>query len=146
MRNYEADTIRFLNRIGVKVTINYIGVGEHPLWKDGYRNRYRVTVSRNGKRYTYTFYNSLRDYETNKRPSVNKPSEYDVLSCVEKIGFGSFEEFCDEYGYDAYSEDNRGRYRRNAESYKIYKAVDKEYIGIDRVFGDDIGELAEICQ
>ena len=145
MRNYEADAVRFLNRIGVKVTITYIGAGVHPFWIDGFRNRYRVTVSRDGKRFTYTFYNSLHDYATNKRPTVNKPSEYDVLSCVEKFDIGSFEDFCSEFGYEEGCEDDKGRYRRNAKAYKIYKAVVKEYIGIDRVFGNDIGELAEIC-
>lgn len=56
-----------------------------------------------------------------------QPTPYDVLACLQKYDVGSFEDFCNDFGYDTDS--------RNAE--KTYKAVCNEYKNLCRIFTDD---------
>lgn len=63
------------------------------------------------------------------------PDAYDVLAAMTKYDPGTFENFCDEFGYDTDS--------RKAEA--IYFAVQKEYNNLVRIFTDkQMEELAEI--
>ena len=124
--DYRKETSDFLKRVNAKVKITSIGY-ERPLWSSSYYCTYRITISRNGKRYTYKY------YDNNRRT----PDEYDVLSCLEKYDVGSYKDFCDNFGYDN---------EFNKDTMKIYKAVLKEVEGVKRVFGDVLEEFAEICQ
>ena len=123
--DYRKETSDFLKRVNAKVKITSIGY-ERPLWSSSYYCTYRITISRNGKRYTYKY------YDNNRRT----PDEYDVLSCLEKYDVGSYKDFCDNFGYDN---------EFNKDTMKIYKAVLKEVEGVKRVFGDVLEEFAEIC-
>lgn len=129
--DYRKETSDFLKRVNAKVKITSIGY-ERPLWSSSYYCTYRITISRNGKRYTYKY------YDNNRRI----PDEYDVLSCLEKYDVGSYEDFCKLFGYEMY--DDYG-IRFNKDTMRIYKAVVKEVEGVERVFGDVLGEFAEIC-
>ena len=123
--DYRKETSDFLKRVNAKVKITSIGY-ERPLWSSSYYCTYRITISRNGKRYTYKY------YDNNRRT----PDEYDVLSCLEKYDVGSYKDFCDNFGYDN---------EFNKDTMKIYKAVLKEVEGVKRVFVDVLEEFAEIC-
>lgn len=123
---YRKQTSDFLKRVNANVKITSIGY-ERPLWDSSYYCTYRITISRNGKRYTYKYYDNARRI----------PDEYDVLSCLEKYDVGSYKDFCDNFGYDN---------EFNKDTMKIYKAVLKEVEGVKRVFGDVLEEFAEICQ
>lgn len=64
-----------------------------------------------------------------------EPTAYDVLSCLTKHDPGSFDDFCDEYGYDNDS--------RKAE--KIYNAVVNEWNNVAMLWNEfELNELAEI--
>jgi len=65
---------------------------------------------------------------------AKKPTAYDILACLTKYDPGTFEDFCDNFGYDTDS--------RKAE--KTYFAVQKEFSECQKMFGDVIEELAEI--
>lgn len=137
MRDYRKDTQEFLTRVNATVTIDFIKKGLVPHWNDNaLHNIYKVTVKRNGKQYTYNFHDSIHNTQNNI-----SPDEYDVLACLEKYDVGSFEDFCSEFGYDAFDEYGR----TNKETKKIYNAVVKEFEGVERVFGDVLEEFAEIC-
>ena len=63
------------------------------------------------------------------------PTNYSILSCLQKYEVGTFEDFCSKFGYD---EDSRT-------SEKIYKAVCKEYNNVCKIWNDEeIEELQEI--
>ena len=63
------------------------------------------------------------------------PTPYDILVCLQKYDIGSFEDFCNEFGYDSDS--------RAAE--KTYKAVLEEWLNVCRIWKDsEIEELQEI--
>lgn len=64
-----------------------------------------------------------------------KPSEYSILACLTKYDPNTFEDFCNEFGYDTDS--------RSAK--KIYKAVVKEWQGVTSLFSDkEIEQLQEV--
>lgn len=74
-----------------------------------------------------------REWDKNKNFQI--PTAYDVLSCVEKNDVGTFEEFCNEFGYDTDS--------RKAE--KTYKAVKDQYTQFCTLYSDtEMQELSEI--
>jgi len=96
------------------------------------RDIFRVTFQRGKKRFSLNFGQSLNE---STRTGDNPPTCYDVLSCITKYDLGSFENFCNEFGYDTDS--------RKAE--KTYKAVVKEYEKVCNFFSEqEIEELQEI--
>ena len=65
----------------------------------------------------------------------NPPSAYDILSCIEKFPVGTFESFCDEFGYNS---DSR-------KDYKLYKSVKRASENVLRLFSDEqLEQLREI--
>ncbi len=62
------------------------------------------------------------------------PTLYDVLTCLQKYEVGTFENFCDDFGYDTDS--------RTAK--KTYKAVVKEYDKMCSLFSNDELEVLQL--
>ncbi len=68
-------------------------------------------------------------------PTKKTPSNYDILTCLTKYDPNTFEDFCDEYGYDTDS--------RKAEN--TYQAVRKEYNDLAKIFTEEeLDQMAEI--
>lgn len=88
---------------------------------------FKMKLKRNGKSYTFNFGQSING-------GSNEPTMYDILACIEKNGYASFEDFCSELGYDSDS--------KSAE--KIFKSVEKEHAAVQNLFGDILEELLEI--
>jgi hypothetical protein len=88
---------------------------------------FKLKVVRNKKSYTFKFGQSINE-------GYNHPDLYSVLACLTKYDVGTYDDFISEFGYDV-----------NFNSQKIYKAVCKEYEAVERLFGDVIEELSEIC-
>ena len=63
----------------------------------------------------------------------NEPTDYDILSAVEKHDPGTFQDFCDNFGYDTDS--------RKAE--KLYFRVQEQFTAINTMFSEP--ELEELC-
>lgn len=69
-----------------------------------------------------------------KEPIVH-PTAYDVLACITKYDPGTFENFCDDFGYDTDS--------RSAE--RTYNAVVQEWLQISALFSEqELEELRDI--
>lgn len=125
--NYTEQANKFAKKHGVKLSV--IDSEHRKYFHDDKtaRDVYKLRLSRNGKRYTFTFGQSIAK-------AGMEPTMYDVLACLQKYDVGSFEDFCSEFGY---SEDSR-------QAEKIYKAVQKEFQAVERLFSDVIEELQEI--
>ena len=141
MLNYEAMAKEFCEKTGTEITINYKEKKLNPWNAEDYRKNwkhdiYRVTIKRNGEKYSFDFTQSK-----NGTDNGEKPTEYDILACLQKYEVGTFEDFCAEFGYELYNETYTG-YNRKSE--RTYNAVVKEYNNVMRLFGDVIDELAEI--
>ena len=98
-----------------KITANVTEVDENPnmMDKDWEARHYKVILRRNGKQMTVIFSVGM-GWET-------EPNACDVLNCISSDVAGydnatNFEEWCDEYGYDADS--------RKAE--KAYNVIGKQ--------------------
>ena len=90
---------------------------------------YNVTIERNGDSFTLNFKQSAYDTKNGI-----EPTEHDILACIEKYGYESYKEFCEELGYPG-----------SEESLAIYHAVQEEYENVERLFGDCMDELREIA-
>ena len=91
------------------------------------RDIYNITLKRGQRKYTFKFGQSIAK-------NSNEPTLYDVLACLQKYEVGTFEDFCDEFGYDNDS--------RNA--LKTYKAVVKEYDKMCSLFNSDELEVLQL--
>lgn len=126
--NYKQQANQFAKKHGIKLTINSQSFGLH--FADDKESRYifNCTLSMAKKQYTFKFGQSINE-------GAKEPEMYNILSCLQKYGIGTFENFCSESGYD---EDTR-------KAHKIYIAVEREYNNMVRVFGSEIlEEMTEI--
>jgi len=84
-------------------------------------------IHRGKRRFSFSFWNSFHD-----KQEGNTPTPYDVLTCIEKYDYGTFENFCSEFGYNTDS--------RKAE--QTYQAVIKQYSKVIAFF--TIKEIEEL--
>lgn len=125
--NYHKQAQKFADTYGVKLKINRIQYGRH--FANDHQERYifNCTLSRNGKRYTFNFGQSVAR-------GSDQPTTYDLLCCLTKYEIDTFEDFCAEYGYNPDS----------INALKTFKAVKREFNGVNRLFGDILPQLQEI--
>jgi hypothetical protein len=130
--NYNKQAKELLSLFGVKFSANFVKNDYHFQDDKERRDIFNITFSRGKNKFSLRFGQSLND---STGAGTNKPTEYDVLSCIQKYDVGSFQDFCSEFGYDIDS--------RKAE--KTYKAVLKEYNKVSNFFtNDEIEQLQEI--
>ena len=87
----------------------------------------------------YVKHNFNHDFGNSSNDKINFPKEptlYDVLACLQKYEVGTFENFCDDFGYDNDS--------RTAK--KTFKAVVKEYDKMCSLFNNDELEVLQYIQ
>lgn len=119
MSEYEERANAFAEKTGTKLDILDSEYKER--WGHE-RFVFKCRLSRNGKRYTFEFGQSLAK-------GAAEPTMYDILACLQKYDVGTYKDFYEEFGcYDD----------------SVYKAVCKEYAAVMRLFGDVIDELREI--
>jgi hypothetical protein len=76
-----------------------------------------------------------RDSQQFKKVLGTQPDEYSVLSSLTTIPVDTFEDFCDNYGYD----------KDSIKAFKIYELVKEEWRNIQMLFSDEeIEILSEI--
>ena len=125
--NYQQQANEFATATGTKLKINRSEYGKHFANDKEGRYIFNCTLTRNGKRFTFNFGQSIAAGNT-------PPTMYDVLTCLTKNNPETFEYFCGEYGYNTDS--------INAQ--KTYKAVKREFNGVNRLFNDVLEQLQEI--
>lgn len=136
MFDYEKQANDFLEATGTDFkVVGYRGCMCMPHTDGMKMDKWGVKLRRNGKEWRFDFYMGLGH-------GGAEPTAYDVLASIEKYDVGSFEDFCNEFGYDML-DDETGR--RNANSYGLYKAVCREYKHVIDMFYDCLDELCEIA-
>ena len=117
MNEYVKQAKDFLESCNAKMKIEYICEDKNKLWNDNvYRNIYRARIKTPLGVMAVTFWDSVYNTENNI-----KPTEYDILACLQKYELGSFEDFASEFGYDIEDPDRRWSAK------EIYKAACREY-------------------
>ena len=135
MNEYVKQAKDFLENCGATMKIEYLTVDINKTWNDNvYRNVYRASIKTQLGVMSVKFWDSAYNTENNI-----KPTEYDILACLQKYELGSFEDFVSEFGYEIEDPNDR----RNAK--QIYKFACREYEKICRCFTDEqIEALREI--
>jgi len=134
LNEYQKQAQDFANKFGVKFKSEWLKYGKHFENDKQHRHIFKITLSRNGKRFSFNFGQSVAD-------DAKQPDLYNVLACLQKYEVGTFEDFCSEFGYELYNDNYTGK---NKSSVKIYKAIQKEFSNVEKLFGDCLEELSEI--
>jgi hypothetical protein len=134
LNQYQQQAQDFANKFNLKFKAEWLKYDYHFENDKQKRHVFKITLSRNGKRFSFTFGQSIS-------ADAKHPNLYDVLSCLQKYEVGEFEDFCNGFGYELYNENYTGK---NKSSMKIYKAVQKEFSNVEKLFGDCLDELIEI--
>lgn len=138
--NYEKQAINFLATCGIKFSVAYVGYMPHFAGEKESRRIYNCAFKRGNKGFSIKFGQSI---EAGRTP----PTAYDVLTCVQKYDVGSFEDFCSEFGYELWAENERtGRVAENKAAQKTYAAVCSEYEKVSNFFTDAEMELLQEMQ
>lgn len=132
MCEYQKQANDFLTKNNITFKAKFLKNDYHFSEDKDTRDIFNVTFSREGKKFSLCFGQSLNDSDYN---GGNPPTPYDVLACIQKYEVGDFQNFCGDFGYDTDS--------RKAE--KIYKAVCKEWEKVNNFFSEsELLELQEI--
>lgn len=136
--NFDIQAEEFAKKYNVKLRIFHNETEYRPYFSDDKESRYvfKCRLIRGSKSYTFRFGQSLA-------AGCKAPSLYDVLASLEKYDCGSFEDFCNEFGYEAYNDCYTGY---NKKSMTIYKSVCRCYDAVCRLFGDTGECYDELCE
>jgi len=127
---YDLQAQRFIEKTGLKIRKVYCGHGPYFDGDKESRARWEITIERADHR-PITFMFGASSVKFRKDP----PTDYTILSCVEKHDPGTFDDFCAEYGYD----------NDSIKARETYFAVQKQWSGIRGLFNnDELAELQEI--
>ena len=131
--DYQQQAIDFAKKYNIKLKVKHVDYDFYFHDDDKRRNIYKCTLSRNGKRYTFKFGQSIINTGLGIEPSM-----YDILSCIEKYEVDEdVDDWARKYGYH----DGKTKIK---DIIKIHEACLKEYKNVMRLFGDIIEELREI--
>ena len=132
--DYNKKAKDFLEKANEKMKIEFIGMDVNKLWNETQsRNCYRIVIKTKLGQYTFKFWDSIY----NTRNNI-EPTEYDILACLEKYDVGTFQDFCNEFGYDEYEEINKTK--------RIYNLVTRQYENLCRIFTDEQMEMLREIQ
>lgn len=136
MTEYQKQAKEFLESCNAKMIIKLIGTGINPDWGDNEkRNKYMFAIKTPLGLMTGYFWDSV--YNT-KRDI--KPTEYDILACLEKYDVGTIDDFVNEFGYEVHEWADVKRIENT------YNAVIKEYQDICRIFTPEQIEMLREVQ
>ena len=132
--DYNKQAKDFLEKANAKMKIEFIGMDVNKLWNETQsRNCYCIVIKTKLGQYTFKFWDSIY----NTRNNI-EPTEYDILACLEKYDVGTFQDFCNEFGYDEYEEINKTK--------RIYNLVRRQYENLCRIFTDEQMEMLREIQ
>jgi hypothetical protein len=99
MSEYDKQAQDFITEHSLKIRLTFLGEQINKWDDQNYRPKYKVTITRKGgigKKLTFTFWDSIANYEKGKEPSA-----YSILTCLSSDlnTPSTFEDFCSEFGY-----------------------------------------------
>ena len=124
MTEYDIQANNFLALTGATLEITRDNVVEKWGW---YRWKYSCKLRRGCKTYTFSFFDSVANYEKDE-----EPSKYDVLACLDTYDYiQRIEDFVSEFGYDI----------EDRETKKIYNACMRQSEKLHWLFTDEELEM-----
>jgi len=136
MDDYQLEALNFANKHGVSMIIKQKDYMLHFEGDKVKRWVFKIELIREGvHKFTFNFGQSISQ---DKAP----PTFYDIFTCLTNYDPGTYEEFCDDFGYDRFDEDTSDGLNHSSE--RIYNAVCKEFYNVEVMFSDCMEELQEI--
>lgn len=130
MNEYVKQAKDFLTSCNATMKITFLGKDTNRMWGESIlRNTYRATIRTPLGSMWVKFWDSIYDTQQG-----NKPTEYDILACLQKYDVGSLEDFISEYGYDP----------EHHNVQQIYNAVCNEYGKVCRCFTEE--QIEAMCE
>lgn len=130
---YEIQAENFARKWDVELIV--YGDGQfkrNELWDDEKeRCCFRCKIKRGEESYRFDFWQSIAE-------GANKPTIYDLLACLMKSDVGTYEEFCEEFGYDSYEDADK--------AVNIWRACKREWENVWKLFGGDEECWKEFCE
>lgn len=122
MNEYVKQAKDFLEGCNATMKIEYAGLGT-PIWDNKKHAKYHCLIETPKGEMGLFFYASLMDTKNGE-----EPTEYDILSCLQKYEVGDIEDFIFEFGYEI---KQKGDFKRIKDT---YEAVVREYQDVCRCF------------
>ena len=124
MNEYVKQAQDFLKSCNATMQITYTGIATNKGWDDKkLRNTYSVTITTPKGSMKIKFWDSIYNTE-----HAIKPTEYDILACLEKYDVGTIDDFVSEFGFEVHKWADVKRIENT------YNAVVKEYQDLCRYF------------
>jgi len=138
---YDKQATAWLNKAKGRITTKFVGTKAH-FFTDTEekikRDVYKVEITTKHAKMTLYFGDSIHNTRTGEHKGL---SDYSVLSCLQGYELGSFDNFCDDFGYSDLP------LSKASEIKEVYHKCLKEYEGVLEICGDDdelLQELQEI--
>lgn len=124
MNEYVKQAQDFLKSCNATMQITYTGIDTNKDWEGKeLRNTYSVTITTPKGSMKIKFWDSIYNTE-----HAIKPTEYDILACLEKYDVGTIDDFVYEFGLEVHEWADVKRIENT------YNAVVKEYQDLCRCF------------
>jgi hypothetical protein len=124
--SYEQQAIDFLNSTSTGFTSTYKTHDFYFYGDKETRDIYTIVLKNKLHRYRFNFGQSIAN-------AGEHPTPYSVLACLQKSDVGTFNNFCDEFGYNS---DSR-------KAFKTYKAVKREWENVKKLFSPEQIEMLQ---
>ena len=96
MNEYVKQAKDFLESCNATMTITYLGKAANKNWNETQlRNTYKATIKTPKGSMAVKFWDSIANTQ-----SGEQPTEYDILTCLQKYEVGTFSDFVADYGYE----------------------------------------------
>ncbi len=124
MNEYIKQAKDFLANCNATMDIRFWDCRANQDWNETQlRNTYKVTIKTPKGSMTVMFWDSIANKQNGERPT-----EYDILACLQKYDVGTIDEFVREFGYEVHEWADVKRIE------KTYNAVVKGYEDVCRCF------------
>lgn len=148
MTDYQTQAREFLNECNAEMSITFNGFAR-PNWDKKDHACYTVIIKTRRGNMTVIFYDSLHNtellkinphtLEEKRKQDKARPTEYDILSCLQKYDVGTMDDFMTDFGYEIKNSKDL------TDFITTYNAVLKEWQDVSRCFTpDQIEKMQEI--
>lgn len=134
MNEYVKQAKEFLESCNATMDIRFWDRRANKDWNETQlRNTYKVIIKTPQGSMTVMFWDSIANKQNGERPT-----EYDILACLQKYDVGTIDEFVREFGYEVHEWADIKRIE------KTYNAVVKEYEDVCRCFTPE--QIEAMCE
>lgn len=131
VNEYDQQAAEFMKATKTRITVRFYDHAKSFSDDKEERDIYMITLRTPASQYTFKFGQSIKNSD-----QATPPRPYDIFACFTKYDTGTFENFCDEFGYD---NDSRAAER-------TYKAVCRQYNALCRCYTTEQLELMQAIQ